>query len=251
MSEPALRAVIADDEPLARDCVRLALRRHPDIEVVAECGDGGSAVAAIERHAPDLVFLDIQMPVLDGFEVVEQLGVDRMPPTVFVTAYDQHALRAFRMHAVDYLLKPFDDELFADMLAHARRRVGRAREDAVAGRLQALLASRAYATRVLVRRDDRMSFLPVSEIDWIESSGNYVTVHSSGRAEQVRITLTSLLDRLDPAQFARIHRGTAVNLSRIREIHPWYGGDYTAVLVDGKELRVSRTYREALLKTLS
>jgi two-component system, LytTR family, response regulator len=251
MSDSRLRALIADDEPLARDCVRLALRHHPDVEVVAESGDGGTAVAAIEEHTPDLVFLDIQMPVLDGFEVVEQVGIDRMPPTVFVTAYDQHALRAFRLHAVDYLLKPFDDELFGQMLLHARRQVGRTRDGELARRLEALLSTRTFASRVMVRNGDRTEFIPVSDIRWIETAGNYVKVHAGARVELVRITLASLLQRLDPALFARIHRSTVVNLSHIREIHPWYGGDYTAVLAEGQELRVSRSYRDALLRTVS
>jgi two-component system LytT family response regulator len=241
---------VADDEPLARDCVRLALRHHPDVVVVAECGDGRAAVAAIEQHAPDLVFLDVQMPDLDGFEVVEQVGLDRMPPVVFVTAYDQHALRAFELHAVDYLLKPFDDDRFGDMLRHARLRLGREGGADLAARLQGLLASRGYASRILVREGERLEFIAVAEISWIEAAGNYVRVHAGPRTATARITLSALLDRLDPAMFARVHRSIVVNLSRVRSIHPWYGGDYTAVLTDGQELRVSRTYREALLQTL-
>jgi two-component system LytT family response regulator len=244
-----LRAVVADDEPLARDCVRLALGRHPDVVVVAECGDGRSAVAAIERHAPDLVFLDVQMPDLDGFEVVEQVGPERMPPVVFVTAYDQHALRAFELHAVDYLLKPFDDDRFGDMLRHARRRLGRGTDD-LAARLGALLSSRGYASRILVREGERLEFVAVSQVSWLEAAGNYVRVHAGPRTASARITLSALLERLDPGTFARIHRSVVVNLTQVRAIHPWYGGDYTAVLADGQELRVSRTYREGLLRTL-
>ena len=246
-----IRTLIVDDEPLARDCVRLALRRDPDFEVVAECGDGLSAESAIRQHDPDLVFLDVQMPGLDGFEVIETIGPERMPPVVFVTAYDAHALRAFRLHAMDYLLKPFDDERFAETLLHARRQLGPARGGERARRFADLLSGRTFATRILARRDDRLEFIPVAAVDWIEAAGNYVRVHAGPRTELVRITLSALLEQLDPSVFARIHRSAIVNVSRVREMHPWYGGDYTAVLTDGQELRVSRYYREALLRTVS
>ena len=214
-------------------------------------GNGRAAVAAIDRHCPDLVFLDIQMPGLDGFDVVEQVGPDRMPPVVFVTAYDRHALQAFRLHALDYLLKPFDDERFGEMLLHARHQIGRARAGDLSERLSALIAGRSFATRILIRDGDRMEFMPVAAIHWIEAAGNYVKVHSGSRVELVRVTLSSLVERLDPAVFARIHRSVVVNLAMVREIHPWYGGDYKAVLTDGRELRVSRRYRERLLRTVS
>ncbi len=250
-----LRALVVDDEPLARDCVRLALRQDPDIEVVGECGDGSSAISAIRRHSPDLVFLDVQMPGRDGFDVIAEVGPERMPPVVFVTAYDAHALRAFELHAIDYLLKPFDDARFARSLRYARHQLQRMRDGALADRLTALLAERApsapYASRLLVRSDDKLEFWPVESLDWVEASGNYVRVHSGNRAELVRTTLASLLDVLDPRHFVRIHRSTIVNLSRVRAIHPWFGGDYTAVLEGGRQLRVSRSYRDALLRIVS
>jgi two-component system, LytTR family, response regulator len=261
-AEAGIRALIVDDEPLARDCVRLALRHQTGIEVVGECGDGPSAVAAIRRTAPDLVFLDVQMPGLDGFGVVEQAGPHRMPPVIFVTAYDTHALRAFSLHAVDYLLKPFDDRRFDETLAHARRQLQQARESELGRRLVALLGelrqggdpaaspSRGHATRILVRQEERLEFLPVETVDWIEAAGNYVRVHAGARSELVRTTLSGLLDRLDPAVFVRIHRSVVVNVTRVRAMHPWYGGDYTATLADGQELRVSRHYRDALLRTV-
>lgn len=248
---PVIRTLIVDDEPLARDCVRLALRRDSDFQVVAECGDGRAALEAIHRHDPDLVFLDVQMPGLDGFEVVEAVGPDRMPAVVFVTAYDAHALRAFRLHAMDYLLKPFDDDRFAETLLHAKSRLGAFRDAELPRRFAALLSTRTFATRILARRENRLEFIPVATVDWIEAAGNYVRVHAGPRAELVRITLSSLLEQLDPSVFARIHRSAVVNLSRVREMHPWYGGDYTAVLADGQELRVSRYYRDALLRTVS
>ena len=262
-TEPPIRTLIVDDEPLARDCVRLALGHQPGIELLGECGDGSSAVAAIRRTDPDLVFLDVQMPGLDGFGVVEQVGPQRMPPVVFVTAYDTHALRAFSLHAVDYLLKPFDDRRFAETLAHVRRQLRQARESELARRLVALLGeirsrrapaispTHGPATRILVRRDERLEFLPVESVDWVEAAGNYVRVHAGSRSELVRTTLSGLLEQLDPAVFVRIHRSVLVNLTRVRAIHPWYGGDYMATLADGQELRVSRNYRDALLRTVS
>ena len=266
-----LRVLIADDEPLARDCIRLALAGEPDIEIVAECTGGVDAVEAIGRLAPDLVFLDVQMPGLDGFGVVERIGAERMPPVVFVTAYDEHALRAFALHAMDYVLKPFDDHRFHETLRHARRQLRLARESELGRRLAAVMgefagktgetgetgrtgggvAGPSYATRVLVRHGDRSRFIATDEIDWFEAAGNYVRVYVGGRMELLRATITGLMGQLDPAKFARIHRGTIVNLSRVREVHPWFGGDYVATLVDGRELRVSRTFRDGLLRPLS
>ena len=271
-----LRVLIADDEPLARDCIRLALASEPDVDVVAECCDGDEAVEAIGRLAPDLVFLDVQMPGLDGFGVIERIGAERMPPVVFVTAYDQHALRAFALHATDYVLKPFDDHRFHETLRHARRQLRLARESALGRRLAALMHDytaladagpdgargpvppattpvppAGYVTRVLVRHGARSYFVATEDVDWFESAGNYVRVHTGERTELLRATLASLARQLDPAKFARIHRGTIVNLSRVREVHPWFGGDYVATLTDGRELRVSRTYREGLLRPLS
>ena len=259
---PTIRALIVDDEPLARDCVRLALRRETDVEVVAECGDGPAAVVAIRQWSPDLVFLDVQMPGLDGFGVVEAIGPERMPAVVFVTAYDAHAVEAFRLHAADYLLKPFDDTRFAEALAHVRRHLRQVRDSALARQLVGLLddvrstrapvsPARAYATRVLVRQGERLEFLPMDAVDWIETAGNYVRLHAGGRVESVRTTLAALVDQLDPAVFVRIHRTTVVNVTRVRSLHAWYGGDYTATLTDGRELRVSRHYRDVLLRTVS
>jgi len=245
-----IRVVVVDDEPLARDCVRLALEADPDFELVAECGDGRAAVDAIRRHRPDLVFLDVQMPGLDGFEVIEAVGADRMPAVVFVTAFDAYAVRAFRAHALDYLLKPFDDSRFAETRRRARQLLLESRAGETERRLSALLAGRAFATRLLVRHGDRLEFLAVADVDWFEGAGNYVRAHAGTRSELIRITLAALLQRLDPTTFARIHRSVIVNLDRVRAMHPWYGGDYTAVLADGRELRVSRHYRAALLRTV-
>ena len=252
---PAIRALVVDDEPLARDAVRLALEREPDVTVVAECGDGAAAVHAIQAHEPDLVFLDVQMPGLDGFDVIGQIGVDRMPGVVFVTAYDAYALRAFEVHALDYVLKPFDDTRFADVLAHARRRLAETQDGATARALAALLrddparGAAGYARRVLVEDDERLRFLPVETIDYLEADGNYVRIHAGAEAHRIRATLAGLVDRLDPRQFIRIHRSTVVNVNRIREVQPWFGGDYVALLGDGRKLKVSRRYRDGLLRT--
>jgi len=263
MVDDRVRVLIADDEPLARDCIRLALKDEVGVEILAECADGAEAVTAIRDLAPDLVFLDVQMPTLDGFGVVEAIGPDNMPPVVFVTAYDTHALGAFTLHAIDYVLKPFDDRRFRDTLGHARRQLRRERESELGRRLAAVLReygpardrpaepATSHATRMLVRRGDRMKFVQTEAVDWFESAGNYVRLHVGSETELVRGTLSGLADQLDPTRFVRIHRSTIVNVSRIREVQPWFGGDYTATLVDGTELRVSRHYRDALLKPVS
>jgi two-component system LytT family response regulator len=251
-----IRIIIVDDEPLARDCVRDALCRQPDIDVVAECEDGERAVSAIRRHRPDLVFLDVQMPGLDGFDVVEAVGVQNMPPTVFVTAYDEHALRAFEVHALDYVLKPFDDSRFNDALVHARRRLRSERDSDLGRRLAGLLQHlgrgdvplEGYLDRIMVRERDRIRFVPTGEIDWLESEGNYVRLHTPAGTHLIRASLTGLLERLDPRHFVRIHRSTIVNVDRVKEMQPWVGGDYIVVLNDGRKLRVSRSYRHELLE---
>jgi two-component system LytT family response regulator len=242
-----LRALVVDDEALARQRVRHLLRRSTDIEVVGECATGLEAVKAIEELAPDLVFLDIQMPELDGFGVVEAVGADRMPTTLFVTAYDQHALRAFEVHAVDYLLKPFSPERFHQALARARRWC----KHAVAEKgpdLEALMASlnkdRPWVDRLLVRQGDRHMLVRTSTLQWIEAEDNYVRLHVEGTSHLIRQTMSGLLARLDPAQFRRIHRSAIVNLDCIREFQPWTGGDHLVIMRDGTKLTLSRTYRE-------
>jgi two-component system, LytTR family, response regulator len=263
-----IRAAIVDDEPLARDCIRLALAGADDVEIVAECGDGAAAVRAIEALRPDLIFLDVQMPGLDGFEVVKAVGPDRMPAVMFVTAYDAHAIQAFELHATDYLLKPFSDARFGAAMGHARARLREARESELGRRLTRLVEEirpgrdpspgegaaasprGGHATRILVRHGSGMEFLPLDTVDWIEAAGNYLRLHAGPRTESVRMTLAGLLDQLDPTKFVRIHRSMVVNLSRIRSITPWFGGDYTVTLIDGRDLRVSRHYRDELLRPL-
>jgi two-component system, LytTR family, response regulator len=253
--DPALRVVIVDDEPLARDCVRLALAREEAVEVVAECPDGASAIEAILALDPDLVFLDVQMPGIDGFEVIARVGAERMPPVVFVTAYDEYALRAFEVHAIDYVLKPFDDSRFRAVVAHARSRVGTDARGEQSIPLERLLRDSGrvdeagYARRVMVEADERIRFVPVEEVDYLEAEGNYVRLSTGATTYRIRTTLTGLLQQLDPARFVRIHRSTAVNLDWIQEIQPWFGGDFVAILRSGAKLRVSRRYRHGLLRT--
>ncbi len=256
MADPALRVLVVDDEPLSRDRLRAALAAEPGVTIVGECPDGPSAVAAIRQDRPDLVLLDVQMPGLDGFGVLEAVGAAAMPPVIFVTAYDAFAVRAFEVHALDYLLKPFDDDRLRAALARARTRRGDA--TTLAGRLRALLEqhgpgeppSAGYARRLMVRRGDTIRYVPLAEVDWIEAADNYVRLHGPGGVHLVRMTLRELETRLDPAAFARIHRSTLVRLAAIREIEPWVGGDYVARLHGGHELRISRTFKDRVIKVV-
>lgn len=242
-----LRALVVDDEALARQRIRDLLRRSTDIELVGECADGLAAVKAIEDLTPDLVFLDIQMPELDGFGVVEAVGAERMPPTLFVTAYDQHALRAFEVHALDYLLKPFSPERFHQALDRARRwclRTGPEKAPDLEALLASLRQERPWVDRLLVRQGDRHVLVKTSALQWVEAEDNYVRLHVEGTSHLLRQTMSGLLARLDPAQFRRIHRSAIVNLDCIKEFQPWTGGDHMVIMRDGTRLTLSRTYRE-------
>ncbi len=248
MTNGKIRALIVDDEPLARERIRTLLRKEPDIEVVAECGDGSRAVTAIEKQRPDLVFLDVQMPEADGFEVVEAIGAERMPAVIFVTAYDKYALRAFEVSALDYLLKPFDRARFRESLERARQQLRRARDGEVSERLLALLGSirerQRHRERLVVREGGRIFFLRAEEIDWIEAAGNYLRLHAGRHSHLIRETMAGIEAQLDPAKFARIHRSTIVNLDRVREMLPGPHGDSTLLLRDGTRLTLSRTFRD-------
>jgi two-component system LytT family response regulator len=234
---PSLRALIVDDEPLARRGIRARLLAAGGVEVVGECGSGREAVRAIGELAPDLVFLDVQMPGLDGFGVVDAVGAGRMPTVVFVTAYDQHALRAFEARALDYLLKPIDDERFAVMVARARQRVAERRAGARAD---------AAGERLAVRDRGRVLLVEPAEIDWVEAEGDYVRLHVGGRGHLHRETMAAMEARLAPLRFARIHRSAIVNVARVREVRPRGDREYTVVLRDGTRLGLSRGYRDRL-----
>lgn len=241
-----LRVLIVDDEALARRRLRALLRDESDVDVVGEAGDGGAAVAAIDALAPDVVFLDVQMPEADGFDVIEAASADRMPVVVFVTAHDQYALRAFEVHALDYLLKPFSRERFHAAMARARAEVLRRREegkrpsgDELAALVREIRAARPGPDRFVVRDGGRVSFLKVGEIDWIESEGNYLRLHVGPQTHLIRGTIKGSAERLDPERFVRISRSAIVNLDRVREIHPWSRGELVVVLHDGTQLPTS------------
>jgi two-component system LytT family response regulator len=238
-----IRALVVDDEPLARRGIRVRLERAADVEVIGESANGPEAVAAIRELSPDLVFLDVQMPGLDGFGVVEQVGAERMPPVVFVTAYDAHALKAFDVHALDYLLKPIDDERFDVAVERARRRIT---ERAALGRQLAAVLAELRDRRILIKDRGKVIIVNEADVDWVEAEGDYVRIHTGGRGHLLRETMAAMAERLDPARFARIHRSTIVNVSRIRELKPHPNREYTVVLHDGTRLKLSRGYRDAL-----
>lgn len=243
-----IRALIADDEPPARKKLRELLAREADVEIVGEAGDGVEAVAAIRAAAPGVVFLDIQMPRLDGFGVVREVGVDAMPLVVFVTAYDEHALRAFEVHALDYLLKPFAPSRLKRVLDRVRRHLGAATPGDLAQRVDRLLAEIRPASsplrQILVEIDEgRQTLLALDAIDLIRADGNYLSILSNGATYRRRGTLSDLESRLDPARFLRLNRSEIVRLDAIREIQPWFHGDARVVLTDGAVLTWSRRYR--------
>ena len=239
-----IRALIADDEPPAREGICRFLRHHPDIEVVQECCDGESAVTAILDQQPELVFLDVQMPELDGFRVIERVGVDRMPATIFVTAYDHYALAAFDTNALDYLLKPFGRVRFDRALTRARERLSSRPDRELMQSLLQTVARAAtqtnYADRLSVYQNGRILFVKTVDIQWIESAGNSAVLHVATGQYAIRESLSALEERLNPKEFLRIHRSTIVNLRYVKEIHPWFQGYHLVLLENGKELRMSR-----------
>ena len=248
-----LRTLIVDDEPLARERLASLLSAEQDIEVVRQCRDGEEAVTAIQQLTPDLVFLDVQMPALNGFEVIEAVG-EKMPLVIFVTAYDQHALRAFQVRALDYLLKPFDRERFQEALQRARLHIQRDETGDLGRRLLALVKDlrrdQPKTDRLVVKSGGRLFFLRAEEIDWIEASGNYVRLHVGTTSHLLRETMNSIEARLDPEKFFRIHRSRIVNMERIQEMQPWLNGEYAVVLRNGTRVTLSRGYREKLQERL-
>jgi two-component system, LytTR family, response regulator len=250
-----LRILIVDDEPLARDGMRLMLRAMSDVEIVGEAGDGITAVRAIEDLLPDVVLLDIQMPGMSGFDVIAQTSPDHLPLVVFVTAYDGYALKAFDVHAFDYVLKPVNRARLADAIARVRADLARGApdrdrvldvaQDARSGGVSPTRPPRAV--RFTVRDRDRYVLVRAADIDWIEAAANYVRLNTRGRGFLLRMTLVEMERRLDPSEFMRIHRSTIVNTSRIKEIKPDAHGDYDIVLTDGRTLKMSRSFRERVL----
>jgi len=245
-----IRTLIVDDEPLAREWVRNGLQNEPDLEIIGECGDGFDAVKMIAAEKPDLVLLDVQMPGLDGFGVLASVDAENLPAVVFVTAFDRYALKAFEAHAVDYLMKPFSSERLHEAVERVRAALDRSSSKNLGAALHALLQDiqreRAYPEWLLIKKDDRSVFLRVADIDWIESARNNVRLHVGKEIFVYHETTNGIEARLDPRGFFRIHRSTIVNIERIREMHPWFNGDYAVTLKDGTRLTLSSTYRERL-----
>jgi two-component system LytT family response regulator len=258
-----IRTLVVDDEPLAREGLRLLLAGDPEVSVVGEAGNGPEAVRLIREQRPDLVLLDVQMPELNGFEVLSHLGPGEMPAVIFVTAYDRYALRAFDAHALDYLLKPFRDDRFHDAVGRAKAQIRLARMSDLSQRLMSVLstygeregtpppglvpapaAPEPWVRRLAIRDTGRVVFLDVDEIEYIEAADYYVQIHAGGKAYLHRETMQSLEARLDPERFMRIHRSAIVNSRRIRELRSEGRRDLVVVLTGGAELRVARSHRE-------
>ncbi|MCP1373260.1 LytR/AlgR family response regulator transcription factor [Dyella lutea] len=245
--------LVVDDEPIARRAIVRLLRDDPDIELLGECGDGASAVEAIGHQSPTLVFLDIQMPAMSGMEVAATIGAERMPATVFVTAFEQYAVRAFEANAVDYLVKPFSRERFAATLRRVKTRLS-AGEGSSAQILQALQALRQrdeHMQRIPVRIDEHIGFIDVDDIVWIKASGNTVQIHLADRVHEMRETMSALAARLDPRHFARVHRSAIINVRRVQAIHPWFNGYHVVTMDTGQKLRMSRYQHETFLRLVS
>lgn len=239
-----IRAAVVDDEPLARRGIFRLLKNDSEVEIVAECADGQSAVGAILAKKPDLVFLDVQMPEMDGFQVVRRIGHEKMPLTIFVTAFDRYAIRAFDANAIDYLLKPVGAERFLKALARAKERIAEKSRHETALRmitaLEEISRREECLERLPVSENGRILLVKTKEIDWIEANGNYARVHAGPRTHEIRETLGSLERKLNPSDFLRIHRSTIVNAHRIKEIRPWFHGYHLIRLQNGQELRLSR-----------
>lgn len=248
-----MRVLIVDDEPLAREGVIARLEHFKDVEVVGECVDGASAVTKILELSPDLVFLDVQMPEMDGFEVLRALPREGMPPIVFLTAYEQHALRAFEAHALDYLLKPIDDERFAVAVQRARQFVDFRGKSQMDERILKLLDSTCgkYASRFAVRIGPRIQIVLAEDIEWVGRAGDYSELHSRGQSHLLRETMNTLEQRLDPAQFIRVHRSRMVRLKCVRELQAIGNHEYVVILSDGSKHRTSRSYAAQLERWLS
>ena len=263
-----IRVLVVDDEPLARSGVCALLEQDEELEVIGEAASGREAVAAIRDLSPDLVMLDVQMPGFTGFDVIREIGPENMPPVVFITAYDQFAVRAFEVNAVDYLLKPLDDERFSQTIARAKKVVRQSHVGELSRRLADLLdrpagpgrnaaPSREYSgappartpdlsDRLVVKSGGRVFFLRLDELDWIEAADYYVKLHVSGKTHLLRETMSALENRLDPRRFFRVHRSAIVNLDRIRELQPYFRGEHVLILQDGTKLKLSRSRREKL-----
>ena len=249
-----IRTIIVDDEPLSRELLRGMLTEEQDIALVGEFADGRQAVDGIKDLKPDLVFLDIQMPEQNGFQVLETLGEGNLPAIIFVTAYDRYAVRAFEVHALDYLLKPFDEDRLAEALRHARGRLQKTDRLDTGRRILAMLeqmtANSRYRDHLVIRGEGRAFLQPVREIEWIEASGKHVHIHAGGEPRSMRATMIDLEQKLNPRRFLRVSRSAIVNVDRIREIAPWFNGEFLVTLKSGAQVPSTRGYRQALVDLL-
>jgi two-component system LytT family response regulator len=258
-----IRALIVDDEPLARRTIRDLLAEHSDIEVIGECSNGLEAVAFIQDQLPDLLFLDVQMLGLDGFETLARLEPERIPEVVFVTAYDQYALKAFEVHALDYLLKPFNDQRFREAVRQAKARIELKEISQVSQSLLDLLGERCQPgteqnqtrkgsiTRFMIKMRGRVIFIEASQVDWISADDYFIKLHAGEKTHLLRMSMNELEEKLDPKTFLRIHRSTIVNFDRVKELRQTAGGEYVVVLKTGTELKISRGRRVRLQKLLT
>ncbi|MEO1051213.1 MAG: LytTR family DNA-binding domain-containing protein [Bacteroidota bacterium] len=253
----SINAIIIDDEPLARDVIKTYLTHESDVMIMAECGNGNDALTAIQEHQPDLIFLDIQMPDLDGFGVLKGLDKTKIPQIIFTTAYDQYALSAFEVSAIDYLLKPFDQDRFKDALEKARKYLNMAQQENLNQNLNKLV--QAYETsrqkseksKLPVKEKDKVIFIDTHAIDWIEASGDYICIHYQGRKALHSDSMNGIMNKLDPLEFLRIHRSTIVNRNKIASMEPYFNGEYHLELTNGTKLKSGRSYKEAVKALLT
>jgi two-component system, LytTR family, response regulator len=252
--EKCIRALIVDDEPLARERIRDILEADSEIEIIGECAGGQEAIEAIEQQSPDLVFLDVEMPGKDGFAVLEELGPGLIPTIIFVTAYDQYAVRAFEVYALDYLLKPFDQERFEKALLRAKAHIQNEKSENITERilsaLEEIKSRPVHLERLVIKMNGHVFFVKTEDIDWLEAEGNYVRLHAGKESYLLRDTISALEGQLDPKRFVRVHRSAIVNIDRIQELQAWFHGEYRIILREGVQLTLSRSYREKLHELL-
>src|SRR5438094_8297581 len=255
MKNPPIRALIADDEALARKFIRRMLKDDRDFEIIGECANGKETVATIRKERPDVVFLDVQMPEMDGLAVLESIGIEWLPEIIFTTAYEQYAIRAFELHALDYLLKPFDQARFKDAIKYAKERFRSERHNDGRMQISALLENiknkPQYLERLVIKAGGRITFLRADEINWIEADDKYVHLHTGKARPMVRQTLTAMETQLDPTKFRRVHRSAIVNVERIAELQPLFGCEFSILCQAGTKLTLSRTYRDKLIERLA
>lgn len=256
-TQPTIKTLIVDDESPARKRIRELLVEHNEFEIIGECSNGEEAIEAIQTKSPDLIFLDIQLQDMDGFEVLEKLSLKHLPTIIFVTAYDKYAIRAFEFHALDYLLKPFDDERFEETLEYVLTQIKRNRIENLSEKLSGLIAdynqhrddpvsgeTNRYQNRLVIKSAGKVAFIETKDIDWISAEGYYASIRVGGKSHLMRESLKNLENILDPKTFLRIHRSTIVNINQIKELHSHFHGEYFVILKDGKRFKLSRSYKE-------